>query len=173
MNEAWNDVAEGFSALGGAMKDKLRAADEGPEPGPELVAAGDALRDALDRLIAAASDVGQRTVGIVRDEDVRGRVKSVATSLNEALSATVDLVGREVSALFRRPDRPPAAPGDRQLASTTGPAADPIGDVDDGRPPPEALSEPDPTEYRSSAELGHTRGLKTGSDQGLWARDGR
>ncbi len=26
---------------------------------------------------------------------------------------------------------------------------------------------------RSSAELGHTRGLKTGSDQGLWARDGR
>ncbi len=27
--------------------------------------------------------------------------------------------------------------------------------------------------HRSSAELGHTRGLKTGSDQGLWARDGR
>ncbi len=29
------------------------------------------------------------------------------------------------------------------------------------------------TANRSSAELGHTRGLKTDSDQGLWARDGR
>jgi hypothetical protein len=137
MNDAWNDVAEGFSALGGAMKRKLRASDEGPEPGGELVEAGDALRDALDRLIAAASDVGQRTVGLVRDEDVRGRVREVATSLEEALSATVDLVGREVSALFRRPDRasPPAA--ERELPSTTAPGADPIGDVDDGRPAPD------------------------------------
>ena len=136
MNEAWNDLAEGFSALGGAMKHKLRATDEGPEPGGELVAAGDALRDALDRLIAAASDVGQRTVGLVRDEDVRGRVREVATSLEEALSATVDLVGREVAALFRRPDRPPPA-AERELPSTTGPGADPIGDVDDGRRAPD------------------------------------
>jgi hypothetical protein len=133
MNEAWTDVAEGFSALGGAMKDKLRGTDEGPEPAQEVVAAGDALRDSLDRLIAAASDVGQRTVGLVRDEEVRGRVREVATSLNEALSATVDLVGREVSAMFRRPDRPPAPPVEGELPSTTAPGADPIGDVDDGR----------------------------------------
>jgi hypothetical protein len=137
MNEAWTDVAEGFSALGGAMKDKLRGTDEEPEPAGELVAAGDALRDALDRLIAAASDVGQRTVGLVRDEDVRVRVRDVATSLNEALGATVDLVGREVSALFRRPDRPPAAPGGSELPPTTAPGGDPVGDVDDGRRAPE------------------------------------
>jgi hypothetical protein len=129
MNDAWNDVAGGFSALGGAMKEKMRAEDEGPEPAQELAAAGDALRDALDRLIAAASDVGQRTVGLVRDEDVRGRVKDVATSLNEALSATVDLVGREVAAMFRRPEQPPPAPGDQQLLPGGGvqsvPAASP------------------------------------------------
>jgi hypothetical protein len=114
MNEAWTDVADGFSALGGAMKDKLRSEDDGPEPGQELAAAGDALRDALDRLVSAASDVGQRTVGLVRDEDVRNRVRDVATSLNDALSATVDLVGREVSALFRRPEPQPSA-ADHQL----------------------------------------------------------
>ena len=115
MNEAWTDVAEGFSSLGAAMKDKLHADDDGPEPTQELVAAGDALGDALNRLIVAASDVGHRTVGIVRDEDVRGRVKEVATALNEALSATVDLVGREVAALFRRSDPAPTDAGEAKL----------------------------------------------------------
>jgi hypothetical protein len=115
MNEAWTDVADGFSALGAAMKDKLHPDPDEPEPTRELVAAGDALGDALNRLVVAASEVGQRTVGIVRDEDVRNRVKEVATSLTEALSATVDLVGREVAAMFRRPDPTPTSTGEAEL----------------------------------------------------------
>jgi hypothetical protein len=108
MKHAWSDVADGFARLGGAARQRYLAEESGAEEGeragrkppPEPVAAIDALRGALDGLVAAGRDVGQRALDVLRDPDVNAEAKQAAASLNEALSATVDMIGREVSSLF-------------------------------------------------------------------------
>jgi hypothetical protein len=106
MKQAWSDVAEGFSTLGRMMKERYQVAgDEGPED--ELRAgaeseAGAALRDAFDRLVAAGREFGDRAADVARDDDVRVQARRAAASLNDALSATVDLIGEEVGGLRRR-----------------------------------------------------------------------
>lgn len=117
MKQAWNDVADGFARLGGAVRQRYHAeeGDEGTEgtegkegdarqrkPTPQPVAAIDSFREALDGLVAAGRDVGQRALDVLRDPDVNAEAKHAAASLNEALSATVDMIGREVSSLFTR-----------------------------------------------------------------------
>src|SRR4051794_27429273 len=111
VKDAWSEVAEQFSQLGHAMKDRYR----GAEPPSSASAGGgatpeDGLRDAFERLVAAGRDVGQRTAEVVRDADVNAQVKGAASSLNSALSATVDMIGREVAGLFSRPPDSPDDP---------------------------------------------------------------
>jgi hypothetical protein len=104
MKDAWNQVAEGFAALGRRMKDRYQA-DETERPAPaedDDAASGEALRESFERFVAAGRDVGQRAVDVLRDDDVKAQAKQGATALNDALSATVDLIGREVSGLFGR-----------------------------------------------------------------------
>ena len=109
MKDAWNHVAEGFASLGRLMKERFEA-DETAQPLPgEDTAAGEALREAFERLVAAGRDVGQRAVDVLRDDEVKGQAKQAATALNDALSATVDLIGREVGGLFGRGDKRPDA----------------------------------------------------------------
>jgi hypothetical protein len=106
MKQAWNDVADGFSTLGRMMKERYHGAgeDEAGDAATEGGAsdAGAALRDAFDRLVAAGREFGDRAADVSRDDDVRAQAKRAASSLNEALSATVDLIGEEVGGLFRR-----------------------------------------------------------------------
>lgn len=103
MKQAWDDVADGFAQLGRAMKERYRGDDpDKPTPAAETTAAGDALRDAFDRFVGAGRDVGQRAVDVLRDQDVNAQAKQAAVSLNDALAATVDLIGRELGGLFKR-----------------------------------------------------------------------
>lgn len=107
MKDSWNHVAEGFTSLGRLMKERFEA-DETAQPLPaEDTAAGEALREAFERLVAAGRDVGQRAVDVLRDDDVKTQARQAATALNDALSATVDLIGREVGGLFGRGDKRP------------------------------------------------------------------
>lgn len=105
MKQAWSDVADGFSTLGRMMKERYQGAREDE---PENVAAageseaGAALRDAFDRLVAAGRELGDRATDVARDDDVRAQARHAAASLNDALSATVNLIGEEVGGLFRR-----------------------------------------------------------------------
>ena len=46
----------------------------------------------------------------MRDSDVNAQAKHAAASLNDALSATVDMIGREVSGWFGRTEPEPDAP---------------------------------------------------------------
>jgi hypothetical protein len=106
MKDAWNDVADGFSSLGRLMKERFEV-DEAGQPAPtEDTAGGEALREAFERFVAAGRDVGQRAVEVLRDDDVKVQAKQAATALNDALSATVDLIGREVGGFFGRGDKP-------------------------------------------------------------------
>jgi hypothetical protein len=107
LKDVWGQVADGFSSLGQSMKDRYRGEDDAPSPADDADAARDALREAFERLVSAGRDVGQRAVDTLRDDDVRAQAKQAASTLNDALSATVDLIGREVGGLFRpRADHP-------------------------------------------------------------------
>ena len=103
MKHAWNDVADGFSSLGRMMKERYQgASDDERDVAASTSDAGAALRDAFDRLVAAGRDLGDRAAEVARDEEVRAQAKRAATSLNDALSATVDLIGEEVGGFFKR-----------------------------------------------------------------------
>jgi hypothetical protein len=92
------------------------------------------LRDAFERFVAAGRDVGLRAVDVLRDDDVKAQAKHAAGSLNDALSATVDLIGREVGSLFRRPDAPIDVPVDADVEAELAAPDDTA--PDDGGPAP-------------------------------------
>ena len=107
MKQAWNDVAESFSMLGRAMKERYQAADA-EEAGVAAPVDGTqdddaALRAALDKLVAAGREFGDRAVDVARDDHVTAQAKRVSASLNEAMSATVELLKERVDGLFNRP----------------------------------------------------------------------
>jgi hypothetical protein len=106
MKQAWRDVEDGFSTLGqmmkeryqGATDDHAEAADTSPDSDEPRVA----LQAAFDKLRAAGRDFGERAADVVRDDDVKSQAKRAASSLNNALSATVDLIGEQFAVLFKR-----------------------------------------------------------------------
>jgi hypothetical protein len=143
MKQAWNDVAEGFSTLGHMMKERYQgpSGEETSEAPGGTQDPGAALRDAFDRLVAAGRDLGDRAADVVRDEDVKAQAKRAAASLNDALSATVDLIGEEVGGLFKRSERPDSTPqvaaGDRRevlAADPAPPGADPAAETGPAEP---------------------------------------
>ena len=131
VKDAWSEVAEGFAKLGQAIRDGYLG--EGPPGGARPHDPADTgLRDALERFVAAGRDIGQRTATMVRDIDVNAQAKQAASSLNDALSATVDMIGREVAGWFERHERP-AATGDAHPELDEAPKDGPP--VDESTPP--------------------------------------
>jgi hypothetical protein len=134
MKQAWNDVAEGFSTLGHMVKDRYQGA--APEPAEEPAPPADrgvpdafvALRDAFDHLVAAGRELGDRAAEIAKDDDLKAQAKRAATTLNDALAATVDMIGHEVSGFFSRPrgDEPPPAAIDADEMAAEGVPADEV-----------------------------------------------
>jgi hypothetical protein len=130
MKQAWNDVAESFSMLGRTMKERYQTAnadDEAGDAAPAASAQDDdaALRAALDKLVAAGREFGDRAVDVARDDHVKAQAKRVSASLNEAMSATVELLKERVDGLFNRPkdnDPTPEVPSSNTLP--TKPASD-------------------------------------------------
>jgi hypothetical protein len=114
MKQAWNDVAEGFSTLGRMMKERYHGAtgEDGGDAaqGGGGADSGAALREAFDRLVAAGRELGDRAADVARDDEVKAQAKRAAASLNDALSATVDLIGEEVGGLFGRSKRTETTP---------------------------------------------------------------
>jgi hypothetical protein len=128
VKQAWQDVSDGFSSLRQLMKERYGAAESGPDaPEPERERSEAALRAALDSLIAAARDVGERAVDIVKDPEIKAQTKQAIESLNTALTATADQVGDDVRGLLKRANRSGAAepPATRSAGSPTAPDAPP------------------------------------------------
>lgn len=115
MKQAWNDVEEGFSTLGRMMKEHYQGADERATADAGTARggsdqAGVALRAAFERLVAAGRELGDRAADVARDDEVKAQARRAAASLNDALSATVDLIGNEVGGLFKRPKHDDSTP---------------------------------------------------------------
>jgi hypothetical protein len=128
MKDAWNEVAEGFAKLGTVMRDRYRGGTEDAAGAADTgTAAGiDRLREAFERLVEAGRDVGQRSVDVLRDADVNAQAKDAARSLNDALSATVDMVGHEVGQWFSR--------GESTSTTVASDAPGPVGARSDADP---------------------------------------
>ena len=128
MKQAWREVEEGFSTLGRMMRERYQSpaesTTEDTEPGGDRSDAGAALRDAFEQLVAAGRELGERAADVVRDDDIRTQARQAAASLNDALSATVDLIGEQVTGFFKRTpgDAPPREP--REVPQSTPPADD-------------------------------------------------
>ena len=101
--KTWADVGEGFETLGRLLKQRFTTHDSPistePEASPEERAA---VREAFDKLVAAAKDFGDRATDVAKDPEVKAQTKQVARSLNTALSSTVDMIGDEVGGFFKR-----------------------------------------------------------------------
>jgi hypothetical protein len=107
MKHAWSEVGGRFSALGDAVKQRAKA-NRTAGAGDDTADDDDdrnALRDAIDKLKAAAKEFGDTATGVVKDAEVRAQTKEVAHSLNAALSATVDQIGGEVESLIKKAKR--------------------------------------------------------------------
>ena len=120
VKDAWNGLGDALTQLGQAMKDRYlgaggaggageaatepaAAAEAEPDGPPPGGASTDGLRDALERFVAAGRDVGQRATDVMRDPGVNTQARNAASSLTDALQATVDVVGREVAGWFGSP----------------------------------------------------------------------
>jgi hypothetical protein len=105
MKHAWSEVGGRFSALGDAVKQRTKATATAADAVDASTDDDDdrsALRDAIDKLKAAAKDFGDKAATVVKDPEVRAHTKDAAHSLNAALSATVDQIGGEVDSLVKR-----------------------------------------------------------------------
>ncbi|MFV0307019.1 MAG: hypothetical protein ACK5OX_04675 [Desertimonas sp.] len=103
IKHAWNDVADSFSALGRSMKDRFER-----DPDAEHATTGDhgsdptaALREAFEQLLAAGRDLGDKVTGITRDDRLKGRARSVGTSINHAVEATINQITGEMRSFFK------------------------------------------------------------------------
>jgi len=108
------------------------------------------LRAALDRFLAAGRDLGDRLVGVARAEQVRSQLREATRSLDDALTATVDVVTNRVGGLVRRgddagddagDDTPADGPGGSSSTATTSTTTT-VGTTTDGTPsaPPSGRS---------------------------------
>lgn len=106
VQRAWRDLSDQVGRLGALLRDRATAPAEPREP---TEAATDAMREALDRLVAAGRELGDRVSEIAHDDEVRDTARGTARSLDDALRATVDLIATEIDQFVRsrrRPDDP-------------------------------------------------------------------
>ena len=61
-----------------------------------------AFREAVDRMVAAGRDLGDRAADVARDDDVKEQAKQAAATLNDAINVTVNLIGDQVGGFFNR-----------------------------------------------------------------------
>ena len=107
MKQRWEDVGQRFEALGRAVKERYQSAASSPETAQaaeheEASEERAALREAFEKIVTAAQELGERAASIIRDPAVKEQTTLVARSLNDALTASVDQLGDEVGKLLKR-----------------------------------------------------------------------
>ncbi len=91
--QAWDQVGEGFTALGRLLKDRFDREEQGPET--------EAVEDALKSLGDAARRLGDTVPDVARDPEFQQTAQRVALSLGTALTTTFAALSRELEDAFR------------------------------------------------------------------------
>jgi hypothetical protein len=112
MKHAWNEVGDGFAALGRMVKERYRGGDEPAEDAAPTEVEDDddregAFREAVDRLVAAGRNLGDRAADVARDDEVKEQAKQAAANLNDAINVTVNLIGDQVTGFMNRKKQAP------------------------------------------------------------------
>jgi hypothetical protein len=103
MKQRWEDVGQSFEALGRLVKERYQAVEAAPAAEREhATQERAALREAFEKIVTAAQELGERAASIVHDPEVKEQTTLVARSLNEALTASVDQIGDELGRLLKR-----------------------------------------------------------------------
>ena len=143
MKQAWNDVAADFTRLGKVIKHRYQAQDPAEAtPAQDQTAADAGVREAFERLLAAGREFGDRIAEVVAAEEVRAQAKQTGQQLNEAVTATADLLGEQLRGVFKGVSRhsDPVATADEDApvestqvhsATASGGAADAEADDDE------------------------------------------
>ncbi len=103
MKQRWEEVGQRFEALGRVVKERYQStetasATEQGDASEERAA----LREAFEKIVKTAQELGERATSIVQDPAVKEQTTLVARSLNEALTASVDQIGDEVGRVLKR-----------------------------------------------------------------------
>lgn len=115
--DVWKNVGEKFSALGQTFKEHYSEDDsDGPEA-EEVKAAFEKIADSLERMF---SGVGKA----VRDESVKQDAKNAASSLIDALSATVEGLGDDIRRVVKKDASAPVEASDTANAEPSDPVAE-------------------------------------------------
>jgi hypothetical protein len=101
VKQVWRDLADQVGALGASIQDRLRDAEAGDDEPGDRAERDAALRSALDRLVDAGKELGERLGDVAHDDEVKQRAKAASTSLDAALRATVELVSGKVQDLVK------------------------------------------------------------------------
>ena len=100
VKQSWHDLGEQMSALGVLMQHKFAA------PATEAAAAeGDTtteqIRAAVDQVVEATRELGERVGDVARDDEVKASAKDAIASLDDALRATVDFITDQIEGVVR------------------------------------------------------------------------
>jgi hypothetical protein len=103
MKQRWEELGLRFEALGRVVKQRYQSAETAPSAErDDACEERAALHEALDKIVTAAQELGERAASIVHDPAVNEQTTLVARSLNEVQTASVDQIGDEVGKLLRR-----------------------------------------------------------------------
>jgi hypothetical protein len=125
MKQRWEDVGQRFEALGRVVKERYQTAEAASAAEPHDVSdERAALREAFEKVVTAAQQLGERAAAIVHDPAVKEQTTLLARSLNEALTASVDQIGDEVGRLLQRAKSTGSSASDHEPGAPTGGTSD-------------------------------------------------
>jgi hypothetical protein len=95
VKRSWAALGEQMSALGALIQDRFAA------PASETAASSaespnEQIKEALDQVVAATKELGERVGDVARDDDVKASAKDAMASLDDALRTTVDFITEQI-----------------------------------------------------------------------------
>jgi hypothetical protein len=102
------ETEPGKAAPGKAAPGKADSSNEAQEAARDAAAA---VRSALEQLTVAGRELGDRVADVAHDDDVKAQAKRTASSFDDALSATVNLITEQLNSAFNRSEPKSGDPG--------------------------------------------------------------
>ncbi|MDJ0769947.1 MAG: hypothetical protein QNJ12_14195 [Ilumatobacter sp.] len=96
VKRSWQALGEQMSALGSLVHERLSAPGDDRDGGGRADGATEQIRAALEDVVVATRQLGERIGDVARDEDVRATATDTMGSLDDALRATVDLITERI-----------------------------------------------------------------------------
>jgi enamine deaminase RidA (YjgF/YER057c/UK114 family) len=105
VTQSWSALGEQMSALRSLLHQRFGGASPHEAPKDDAEGATEKIRAALDEVVAATRQLGERIGDVARDDDVRASAKETMASLDDALRTTVDVITERIESVLKPSDR--------------------------------------------------------------------